>query len=74
MSKKSPEYSRERIPGWTDRIFHRRGRAKQIDYKCFYYVYGTDHRPIAAEYLLGIDPKFAVEKTNNPMRSECSLF
>ena len=55
MSKYGPEYNRERVPGWTDRIFHRRGRAQQTNYQCFYHIYGTDHRPIMAEYLLEID-------------------
>ena len=29
MSTDSAEYNTERIPGWTDRIFHRKGRIQQ---------------------------------------------
>lgn len=45
------EYSRERIPGWTDRIFHRKGKAmKRISYGCEYGIMGSDHRPVVARY------------------------
>jgi hypothetical protein len=50
------EYSRERIPGWTDRIFHRRGKAlKRISYGCEYGIMGSDHRPVVARYEKSVD-------------------
>ena len=44
------EYSNKRIPGWTDRIFYRKGRCHQHKYACMYKNYGSDHRPILATY------------------------
>lgn len=46
------EYDKKRIPGWTDRIFHRKGRARQDTYRCLYNLYGTDHRPILASFVV----------------------
>jgi|688.fasta_scaffold916184_1 hypothetical protein len=48
------EYDRKRIPGWTDRIFHRKGRVKQDSYRCMYELFGTDHRPIIAGFRVEI--------------------
>jgi inositol polyphosphate 5-phosphatase INPP5E len=48
------EYSRVRIPGWTDRIFSLKkqgeGSMKRESYSCEYNVLGCDHRPVIARY------------------------
>lgn len=43
-------YNRERIPGWTDRIFSRKSKMKRVSYKCGTNIFGSDHRPIIAEF------------------------
>lgn len=48
----SPRYNETRIPGWTDRIFSRKGRMKQIFYDSDYDAYGSDHRPVLAGFKL----------------------
>jgi endonuclease/exonuclease/phosphatase family metal-dependent hydrolase len=55
MQPHGPEYHRGRIPGWTDRIFHRKGRAKEKGYKCMYNLYGTDHRPVIATFEVSLE-------------------
>ena len=50
LSPDSGEYCHTRIPGWTDRIFNRKGRVTPLDYKCMYKIYGTDHRPVLANF------------------------
>lgn len=52
LSEFGPEYNKSRIPGWTDRILHRRGKVKQMHYGCFYHIYGSDHRPVFASYTV----------------------
>ena len=51
MTADSEVYSRERIPGWTDRIFNRIGRSKQKSYSCLYFTKGSDHRPVSYTHL-----------------------
>lgn len=45
-------YHKNRIPGWTDRIFTRKGRIKQLSYSCMYDLYGSDHRPVIGVYQI----------------------
>lgn len=76
MSKN--EYSRERIPGWTDRIFHRRSHKMQrTSYSCEEAITGSDHRPVIARYERPIDePAFSVASDNFVpvrIRRECQL-
>ena len=50
LAQNSNEYSHTRIPGWTDRIFYRKGRCRALQYSCMYNLYGSDHRPVIARY------------------------
>lgn len=51
----SNEYNRDRIPGWTDRIFARRKQGMQLQsYLCEYNIFGSDHRPVVAKYVKSI--------------------
>ena len=52
MSTDSEEYNNERIPGWTDRIFNRKGRISQQYYSSLRFILGSDHRPVVASYNL----------------------
>lgn len=45
-------YFKNRIPGWTDRIFSRKGRIKQAEYSCMYDLFGSDHRPVIGVYQI----------------------
>lgn len=46
----SDEYNRERIPGWTDRIFVRKSKMERHSYHCEYGIKGCDHRPVLASF------------------------
>lgn len=54
------EYDKKRIPGWTDRIFHRKGRARQLSYRCLYDLYGTDHRPVLATFQVETEETLSI--------------
>ena len=44
------EYCRKRVPGWTDRIFNRKGNLKRLNYDCLYDLFGSDHRPVFSTF------------------------
>ena len=60
LSDKGDQYCRQRVPGWTDRIFNRMGRSKQLSYSCEYNVLGSDHRPVIASYKVPTDEGLSV--------------
>jgi hypothetical protein len=64
IAENGPEYNRKRIPGWTDRIFHRKGNTKQMSYECMYDAYGTDHRPVLASF------EVSTEESNTVLQDE----
>jgi hypothetical protein len=58
------EYNRDRIPGWTDRIFHRLSPTLvRASYGCEYNIKGCDHRPVIATYYKSMDgPSYLLKK------------
>jgi len=53
MATEKNSYSDNRIPGWTDRIFHSFGATselEQLSYDCDFQVFGSDHRPVLATF------------------------
>ena len=55
MNVENDEYARSRVPGWTDRIFCRKGKLRRVNYDCLYHIYGSDHRPVVACYEVDIE-------------------
>ena len=60
MDPENPYYCLTRIPGWTDRIFYRKGRVRPKTYSCLYDVYGSDHRPVVASYELETEEALSI--------------
>lgn len=77
MSINNNSYSGNRIPGWTDRIFHYSPHPdlEQTSYTCDFGVLGSDHRPVFATFKCALNksktPKEIEVKTSN---SRCLLF
>ena len=55
LGANSQEYNKQRIPGWTDRIFTRKGRIRQHKYSCLYSLFGSDHRPVIGVFSLELE-------------------
>ena len=70
------QYCRERIPGWTDRIFYRKGPLKQLFYECEQNIFGSDHRPIVSGFTVETEEGLSVfpeEFINVGPRGTCVL-
>ena len=69
-------YCGERIPGWTDRIFYRKGTLKQLFYGCEENIFGSDHRPIVSGFTVETEEGLSIfpeEFINVGPRNNCSL-
>lgn len=67
------EYNRDRIPGWTDRIFARKKQGMQLQsYLCEYNTFGSDHRPVIAKYVKPISHTDNYSQ-RRPNESSCQL-
>ena len=60
MGVNQNEYNSERIPGWTDRIFYRKGRLNQVFYGCEYEIFGSDHRPVVSGFNVAIEEGLSI--------------
>lgn len=71
----SNEYNRERIPGWTDRIFARKKKqGMQLQsYLCEYNTFGSDHRPVIAKYVKPIIHADNYSQQRHDNSSGCQL-
>jgi hypothetical protein len=55
MDTNTDQYNRSRVPGWTDRIFCRKGKLRRLNYDCMYRIYGSDHRPVLSNFEIDIE-------------------
>jgi hypothetical protein len=76
MSTEKNTYSSNRVPGWTDRIFHSCLHDKDIEqtsYECDLDILGSDHRPVVATFRTSFrsqTSKFVEVRTSSP---RCSI-
>lgn len=76
MSTDKNTYNNNRIPGWTDRIFHnsRTGaELEQTSYYCDFEVFGSDHRPVLATFRTNFNKRVEQLTEVRVSQSRCSL-
>jgi hypothetical protein len=76
MSTEKNTYNNNRIPGWTDRIFHSCLNDKEIEqtsYECDFDVLGSDHRPIIATFRTFFHPVTSKFVEVRMSQSRCSI-
>lgn len=76
MATEKNSYNNNRIPGWTDRIFHNSRVAsemEQLSYDCDLEVFGSDHRPVTATFRTHFRRRVEQLVEVRPSQSRCSL-
>jgi hypothetical protein len=73
MNVNNDEYARSRVPGWTDRIFFKKGKIRRQSYDCLYQVYGSDHRPVVSIFELDIEEGLSLFEDEGFKTSTCEV-